>query len=98
MIFVFFFSATFVISEDDMKTHFKAKHKISTVKPFLVKRICRICDQSNFNTNDDLAKHIEADHPKSSFCEEEEGNVILIKILDRESASIAYGNNIKWFL
>ena len=56
-----------------MKVHFKEKHKINTVKPFLIKRICRICDYDKSTSNDQLVKHITDEHPRSDYGDEDEG-------------------------
>ena len=31
------------ITEEQMRSHFKTKHKTNVIKPFLLKRICRVC-------------------------------------------------------
>ncbi len=58
-------------SEDEIKAHFKEKHKINTLKAFLIKRVCRICGLDKFGANDDLLKHIDAEHPRSDFCDDD---------------------------
>ena len=61
-------------SEEELKVHFKEKHNIEIVKPFLIKRICRICDYNKSASNDQLVKHITDEHPRSDYGDEDEGN------------------------
>ena len=49
-------SSSIGTSEEELKVHFKEKHKINTVKPFLIKRICRICEYDKSSSNDELVK------------------------------------------
>lgn len=60
------------ISEEELRVHFKVKHKINAIKPFLIKRTCRICEKDSFATNDDLVRHIDSEHPKSLFWAEDD--------------------------
>ena len=71
-------SSSIGTSEEELKVHFKEKHKINTVKPFLIKRICRICDYDKSTSNDQLVKHITDEHPRSDYGDEDEGNVYFI--------------------
>ena len=68
----FFYSSSIGTTEDELKVHFKEKHKINTVKPFLIKRICRICDHDKSTSNAELIKHIETEHPRSNFGDDED--------------------------
>jgi len=65
-------SSSIGTSEEELKIHFKEKHKINTVKPFLIKRICRICDYDKSTSNDQLVKHITEEHPRSDYGDEDE--------------------------
>jgi len=65
-------SSSIGTSEEELKVHFKEKHKINTVKPFLIKRICRICDYDKSTSNDQLVKHITDEHPRSDYGDEDE--------------------------
>ena len=69
-------SSSIGTSEEELKVHFKEKHKINTVKPFLIKRICRICDYDKSTSNDQLVKHITDEHPRSDYGDEDEGKEI----------------------
>ena len=71
-------SSSIGTSEEELKVHFKEKHKINTVKPFLIKRICRICDYDKSTSNDQLVKHITDEHPRSDYGDEDEGNIYFI--------------------
>ena len=71
-------SSSIGTSEEELKVHFKEKHKINTVKPFLIKRICRICDYDKSTSNDQLVKHITDEHPRSDYGDEDEGNLYFI--------------------
>ena len=71
-------SSSIGTSEEELKVHFKEKHKINTVKPFLIKRICRICDYDKSTSNDQLVKHITDEHPRSDYGDEDEGNIYFL--------------------
>ena len=73
-----YISSSIGTSEEELKVHFKEKHKINTVKPFLIKRICRICDYDKSTSNDQLVKHITDEHPRSDYGDEDEGNIYFI--------------------
>ena len=73
-------SSSIGTSEEELKVHFKEKHKINTVKPFLIKRICRICDYDKSTSNDQLVKHITEEHPRSDYGDEDEGNIYFVMI------------------
>merc|ERR1712018_49941 len=60
------------VSEETLKTHFKEKHKTNTIKPFLLKRNCRICGFDKAPNDSELVKHFENDHPKSDFWADDE--------------------------
>merc|ERR1711981_1018900 len=60
------------VSEETLKTHFKEKHKTNTIKPFLLKRNCRICGFDKAPSDSELVKHFENEHPKSDFWADDE--------------------------
>ena len=69
---MFLFSNLIGVSEETLKIHFKEKHKTNTIKPFLLKRICRICGNDKSPTDAELVKHFEVEHPKSEFWADDE--------------------------
>ena len=76
------------VSDEALKVHFKEKHKTNTIKPFLLKRMCRICSFDKAPNDSELVKHIESEHPKSEFwvddSEEEE-----LEVEDKEKVEVA---------
>merc|ERR1712107_835673 len=60
----------------------------NTIKPFLLKRMCRICSFDKAPNDSELVKHIESEHPKSEFwvddSEEEE-----LEVEDKEKVEVA---------
>ena len=69
---IIFYSNLIGVSEETLKTHFKEKHKTNTIKPFLLKRNCRICGFDKAPNDSELVKHFENEHPKSDFWADDE--------------------------
>ena len=52
-----------------MLDHFKVKHKIPKLNPILIKRICRLCDKDSFKNENELEKHLKAEHPLDNYAQ-----------------------------
>merc|ERR1739838_504428 len=86
-------SSSIGTTEDELKIHFKEKHKINTVKPFLIKRICRICEHDKSTSNAELIKHIDAEHPRANFGDDEDDDEDNDDQEDMEASEASPANN-----
>lgn len=80
-----FFRDYIGISEDKLRAHFKLKHKTNNIKPFLLKRICRICANDTSGSDAELVKHIDAAHPRSNYWVDEDDD----EVDDADDANVA---------
>ncbi len=76
------------ITEDKMRAHFKTKHKTNVIKPFLLKRICRVCGHDKSASDTDLVKHINTAHPRSEFCPMEDEDVNNDEAIDHHQEEV----------
>ena len=83
------------VSDEALKVHFKEKHKTNTIKPFLLKRICRICSFDKAPNDSELVKHIDSEHPKSEFWVDDDEDEEVEEVKVEEKPEVNYEPAVK---